>query len=117
MATKKPRGNFAMLSRAVGHAGVAQVFEVRVMAVAEKYAMVRRKGAAPFIVPLEQLAGYEPNRPKRGPQAECALIVSLIDAVENRCMAVDGPVTPTHQEITDEELRKIYRAAKRGARA
>jgi len=35
-------------------------------------------------------------------------IVAVIDGVEIRCMAVDGPVTPTHDEITDEELRTIY---------
>jgi hypothetical protein len=37
--------------------------------------------------------------------------VDTIHTVENRCMAADGPVTPTHQEITDEELRAIYVAA------
>lgn len=37
-----------------------------------------------------------------------ARIVKTIDDVETRCMAVDGPVTPTHEEITDDELRTIY---------
>lgn len=39
------------------------------------------------------------------------LYVDTIHWVENRCMAVDGPVTPTHKEITDDELRKVYVAA------
>lgn len=39
-------------------------------------------------------------------------IVGIIDAVENRCMAADGPVTPTLKEMDEEELRHIYRLAK-----
>lgn len=38
-------------------------------------------------------------------------ILNVIETVEARCMAADGPVTPTHQEITDGELRKIYKLA------
>lgn len=38
-------------------------------------------------------------------------IVAIILAVENRCMAVDGPVTPTTKEMTEEELRRIYQLA------
>lgn len=38
-------------------------------------------------------------------------IRGIIETVEQRCMAVDGPVTPTHEEITDDELRKIYKLA------
>lgn len=34
--------------------------------------------------------------------------ISMIETVEQRCMAADGPVTPTHQEITDAELRAVY---------
>jgi hypothetical protein len=40
------------------------------------------------------------------------LFIETIHTVENRCMAVDGPVTPTCDEITDAELRKLYDAAK-----
>ncbi|MFA4944915.1 MAG: hypothetical protein WC789_09475 [Lentisphaeria bacterium] len=40
-----------------------------------------------------------------------AEIAELIEAVENRCMAADGPVTPTTKEITEAELRTIYRLA------
>lgn len=36
-------------------------------------------------------------------------IRSIIESVENRCMAADGPVTNTRDEMTDEELRRIYR--------
>ncbi len=38
-------------------------------------------------------------------------IKEIIDGVENRCMAVDGPVTNTRDEMSDEELRRIYRLA------
>lgn len=37
--------------------------------------------------------------------------VDMIHSVEQRCMAADGPVTPTHAEITDDELRKVYALA------
>ncbi len=37
-----------------------------------------------------------------------AQIREIIDRVENRCMAVDGPVTPTTEEMTEDELRRIY---------
>jgi hypothetical protein len=40
------------------------------------------------------------------------LILGVIDGVEQRCMAADGPVTPTCDEITDAELRVIYELAK-----
>jgi hypothetical protein len=38
--------------------------------------------------------------------------IDMIHTVENRCMAADGPVIPTCDEITDDELRKLYVAAK-----
>ena len=40
-------------------------------------------------------------------------IAEIIEAVDNRCMAVDGPVTPTLQEMTQDEIAEIYRLAKR----
>jgi len=40
-------------------------------------------------------------------------IADILEAVDNRCMAVDGPVTPTKDEIRADELRTIYRLAKR----
>ena len=35
-------------------------------------------------------------------------IVEILENVDARCMAADGPVIPTRQEITDDELRRIY---------
>ena len=37
-----------------------------------------------------------------------AKIAEIIESVENRCMAADGPVTPTHREITADEIAAIY---------
>ena len=34
----------------------------------------------------------------------------IIDTVENRCMAVDGPVTPTLREMREDELRDLWMA-------
>lgn len=39
------------------------------------------------------------------------LITQTIEAVDNRCMAADGPVTKTRHEMTDDEMRDIYEAA------
>lgn len=36
---------------------------------------------------------------------------SIILSVENRCMAADGPVTPTLEEMTEDELRGIWQAS------
>lgn len=41
-----------------------------------------------------------------------ANIAAVIDGIENRCMAADGPVTNTRVEMTDRELIRIYRLAK-----
>lgn len=32
----------------------------------------------------------------------------IIDSIENRCLAVDGPVTPTLKEATEEELSELW---------
>jgi hypothetical protein len=59
------------------------------------------------------------EQPDGDPHGECAIeikrlrgvahaYVSMIETVEQRCMAADGPVTPTHKEITDAELRAVY---------
>ena len=50
------------------------------------------------------------------PSQRCAAIVDLIEAIENRCMAADGPVSLTTEEITERELRRIYRLAKGAAK-
>lgn len=39
-------------------------------------------------------------------------IVAIIELVENRCMATDGPVLPTLREMSEAELRGIYQLAK-----
>lgn len=41
-----------------------------------------------------------------------AEIAHIIERVDNRCMAAEGSVTPTRLEMTDDELRTIYRLAK-----
>jgi hypothetical protein len=35
-------------------------------------------------------------------------IAEIIERVDNRCMAVDGPVTPTLQEMSQDEISEIY---------
>lgn len=39
-------------------------------------------------------------------------IAQIIENVDNRCMAADGPVTPTLKEMTQEEIKVIYELAK-----
>ena len=38
-------------------------------------------------------------------------IAAIIEHVDNRCMAADGPVTPTLQEMTQAEISMIYALA------
>lgn len=38
-------------------------------------------------------------------------IASIIEAVDNRAMASDGPVSPTLQEMTQSEMTEIYALA------
>lgn len=38
-------------------------------------------------------------------------IAEIIEAVDNRCMAVDGPVSPTLSEMTQAEISEIYALA------
>jgi hypothetical protein len=38
-------------------------------------------------------------------------IRQIIESVDQRAMAVDGPVTPTLEEITQEEMAAIYALA------
>lgn len=35
-------------------------------------------------------------------------IQDILESVDQRCMAADGPVTSTNEEITAKELRRIY---------
>jgi len=39
-------------------------------------------------------------------------IAAIIEQVDIRCMACDGPVTPTLEEITEAEMIEIYQLAK-----
>lgn len=38
-------------------------------------------------------------------------IAEIIESVDQRCMAADGPVTPTLKEMTQAELSEIYTLA------
>lgn len=38
-------------------------------------------------------------------------IAEIIENVDDRCMHVDGPVTPTLEEMTQEEISEIYELA------
>ena len=49
------------------------------------------------------------------PEQACRKIVDIIESIDMRCGAADGPVTPTRQEMTDKELRQIYQHAKGAA--
>jgi len=42
-------------------------------------------------------------------------IAKIIESVDNRCMATDGPVTPTLLEMKQKEISEIYRLAKQRA--
>jgi hypothetical protein len=42
------------------------------------------------------------------PTQRLRAIAQILEDVDNRCMAVDGPVDQTRDEITDEEYRRIY---------
>ena len=41
------------------------------------------------------------------------LICRTLEKIDDRAISADGPVTPTLREATNEELRRIYQAAKR----
>lgn len=42
------------------------------------------------------------------PKERLAEIARIIEAVDNRCAAADGDVTPTLQEMTQAEISRIY---------
>lgn len=48
---------------------------------------------------------------KLTPKQRLKEIADIIEAVDMRCAAVDGPVTPTLEEMTPQEIKKIYRLA------
>jgi len=37
-----------------------------------------------------------------------AKFCDILERIDNRCLAADGPVTPTLQEATTKELRSLY---------
>ncbi len=41
-----------------------------------------------------------------------AEIAEIIEAVDQRCMAADGPVTPTLREMQQREISRIYELAR-----
>lgn len=47
----------------------------------------------------------------KGAEARLAKIAAIIEAVDNRCAAADGPVTPTLREMRQDELSEIYQLA------
>lgn len=50
-------------------------------------------------------------------RAEARQIARLIELWDNRAMALDGPVGATMRQATPNELKRLYTAAKRIARA
>ena len=52
------------------------------------------------------------SQPKRlSPLQRLRKIRLIIDRVDSRCLAADGPVTPTLQEMNQTEISEIYRLA------
>ncbi len=49
---------------------------------------------------------------EHNPKVAALQIVDLISRIEARCLAADGPVTPTLQEMREDELAELYKAAK-----
>jgi hypothetical protein len=45
------------------------------------------------------------------PKQRLVRIAEIIEAVDHRAMAADGPVTPTLQEMTQAEMSEIYQLA------
>lgn len=50
----------------------------------------------------------EPFKPYTKPKTNADRFCELLEAIDQRCAAADGPVTPTLTEATAEELRKLY---------
>ena len=51
------------------------------------------------------------------PEMRLKAIAEILEVVDNRCMAVDGPVSKTKDEITDNEFRRIYLLSKAKGKA
>lgn len=57
---------------------------------------------------LDALDKSSPQGTVRDPGADLARIRAIIEAVDNRCMAADGPVSRTLEEMTQDEISRIY---------
>jgi hypothetical protein len=55
----------------------------------------------------------EPFKPYKKRPTNADRFCELLESIDNRCMAGDGPVTPTLSEATADELRKLYLFADR----
>lgn len=55
----------------------------------------------------------EPFKPHEKRKTNADRFCELLEAIDNRCAAADGPVTPTLTEATADELRKLYLFADR----
>jgi hypothetical protein len=55
----------------------------------------------------------EPFEPKKKRKTNAERFCELLEAIDSRCMAADGPVTPTLSEATADELRRLYLFADR----
>ena len=58
-----------------------------------------------------QTVTYLPYRREQELLGRLKAIAEVLEAVDNRCLAVDGPVRTTLQEIRETELVKIYKLA------
>jgi hypothetical protein len=55
----------------------------------------------------------EPFKPHEKRKTNADRFCELLEAIDTRCVAADGPVTPTLTEATADELRKLYLFADR----
>lgn len=55
----------------------------------------------------------EPFKPHEKRKTNAERFCELLETIDNRCAAADGPVAPTLTEATADELRKLYLFADR----
>ena len=55
----------------------------------------------------------EPFKPNEKRKTNAERFCELLETIDNRCAAADGPVAPTLTEATADELRKLYLFADR----
>jgi hypothetical protein len=62
---------------------------------------------------INEQAAADARKPewKMTPNARLKRIQEIIELVDQRCLVCDGPVGNTRDEMTDKELRRIYRLA------